>query len=233
MHAQTNAQISVSNRWNRHVSVYEPQRPADLNDATEFVDALFATGETIKQSKRSTLIRAQSGAARFVAKCYKTRKMRYLTYSFIHGRGSLPAWNNIFLLRSLGIPTLEPVLLLEQRFLRFPGESFLVTREITGDNLSVYLEKNNGEIAEFQLEALRQMFATFYAQRLIHGDLNEDNIMITADGPIILDLDKLSKPTTAEQFHASFAHERDRFLRKLLPWPAGRERIAGTFPALD
>lgn len=233
MPSQPIPQVSTTNRWNEHISVYDAHRPTDLHNAAEFVAALFATGETIKQSKRSTLIRAQSGSERFVAKCYKTRKMRYLTYSFLHGRGSLPAWNNIFLLRSLGIPTLEPVLLLERRFFRFPGESFLVTQEIDGDNLSVYLEKNGGEISDFQLEALRQMFARFYAEKLIHGDLNEDNIMLTADGPIILDLDKLSKPKTAALFASSFLHERDRFLRKLEPWQNGMQKIAGIFPVID
>ena len=224
--------FSVTNRWNRHVSVYEENRPDGLADVPAFVTELFDAGELIKASKRSTLVRSQWRGERFVAKCYKTRKMRYLINSFVRGRGSLPAWNNIFLLRRLGIRTLEPVLLLEQRFFRFPGESFLVTREIEGENISVYLQQRGGDLPDEQLAGLRDMFEVFYAARLIHGDLNEDNIMITADGPVLIDLDKLSTARDPADFASRFEAEKVRFLRKLSPWPAAMERVAGIFPPL-
>jgi tRNA A-37 threonylcarbamoyl transferase component Bud32 len=222
--------LSTTNTWNQHICIYQENRPENLSNVPEFVESLFLTGDSIKETKRSQLVRAAYGNERFVAKRYKTKKMRYLAHGLRHGRGSLPAWSNIFLLRQLGIPTLDPVLLLEQRFFRMPRESFLITREINGHNLSTYLENHDGEISESQLEKLRLMFSKFYDAKLIHGDLNRDNIMITENGPVLIDLDKLSSSKNQKDFVTRFGHEQDRFLRNLLAWPEAMERIRNTFP---
>ncbi|MDZ7783619.1 MAG: lipopolysaccharide kinase InaA family protein [Halioglobus sp.] len=220
----------VLNRWNVHLSISENYCPVELDDAEEFVDELFANGELIKEDHRSHIVRGQYKNEGFVAKCYKPSKRRYVIHGLLRGRGSLPAWNNIFTLRKLGIPTLEPVLLLEQRFLRLPRNSYLVTREIQGVELRTFLKENGGELNYQQLAGLRYLLEKFYGAQLIHGDMNEANIMVTEQGSLIIDLDKLHKPVNRQTFFEQFDVERNRFLRKLEPWPIAKAQIAALFP---
>ena len=218
--------------WNRHICLYEENYPANPSDIREFVNTLFTNGDVIDTDRRSTLVRGQWGNDRFVTKCYKTKKMRYMVDGFVLGRGSLRAWNNIFLLRDLDIPTLQPVALLEERFFRFRGKSYLVTKEINGDVIRVYLDKNNGSLPATLLDSFQKMLKHLYDARLIHGDLNTDNIMITDDGPVLIDLDKMARVDDHIEFVRRFNAEKARFLNQLAHWPSAMESIENTFPTV-
>ena len=223
--------FGTANPQNQRIYAFEENCPVNPSKAREFVATLVGNGKLISTNRHCTLVRSQWGTDQFVIKCYKTQKLRYLVDRFILGRSSLRTWNNIFLLRDLDIPTLEPVLLLEERIFCARGKSFLVTREINGNTFRGHLDKNNGNLSATLLENLRKMLKQLCDARLIHGDLHINNIMITDDRPILVDLEEVARVGNYTSFIRQFEAEKAGLLKQLAFWPSAMKSIEHIYPS--
>lgn len=191
--------IKADRKWTRNctaVSVeLQPDRTVYLNRQwREQADELLALCERssglslIKEGRRVRV----TGNDQWVVKHYhsmgwKGRLRQKLGLS--HG---MTSWRRGLTWSLLGVPTPEPVLLVEFTQGEQAGQSIIVCPKFSGIRLSEIMEthRNNASIVA---DKVREWLALFQWAGLSHGDMKAQNILVSAGGEIcFIDLDAAS-----------------------------------------
>jgi serine/threonine protein kinase len=115
----------------------------------------------------------------------------------------------------LGIPTPKPLAYIEQRKGPLVWKSYLVTEYVDGQKLYNFLE--DGSITQQQRSAVTRqvmdLLNNLGQYRISHGDLKHSNILITANGPVLTDLDGMRVHRLNWTHKTRQIKDRERFIR--------------------
>ena len=151
---------------------------------------LINKGQILKNGDTSYVSRVAWNDMDVVVKRYNHRGFIHSLRHTIKRSRARRGWLHGHRLGMLDIATPKPLAYIEKRRWLLVWESFLVTEYVEGQNLSDFL---SGDITKQQRsEMIRQigeLLDKLVKYRIIHGDLKQTNILTTATGPVLTDLD--------------------------------------------
>jgi tRNA A-37 threonylcarbamoyl transferase component Bud32 len=166
-------------------------RETEALDFVTNIDRLMQQGTCLKKDDASFVSRFVWNNKVIVVKQYIHRGLFHSIRHTIRRSRARRCWINGHKLLDMGIST--PVLLayVEERKGFLLWQSYLITEYIDGKKLSdIEMDKN---ISQQQLSEViiqvKKFLDKLIQHRVSHGDLKHSNIMITQNGPFLIDLD--------------------------------------------
>ena len=182
-------------------------------------DTSLADGELLKAGNTCTVWRTVIDGHDLVVKRYNIKGM-------LHGLGrawrptrAAVSWRNAHRLGLYGIQTAPPVALVEQRLGPLRNRAWLITGRVEGRDSLAYMMDASVPVAEKAESATRiaALVASLRDHRISHGDMKGTNIVLTAAGPVLIDLDAMHEHGNETRFQRRHRRDLQRLMKN---WPA-------------
>lgn len=170
--------------------------------------------ELLKDGNSSTVMRLNIGALDLVIKRYNIKNFSHgIKHAMMRTRASR-SWENAHLLGFYGIRTAQPVAMVENRRGSVSRTSYFISEYVKGITCVDFFETHHYYGGEKEMEAKKLVALLLQLQELhiSHGDLKASNIVMTQDGPVLLDLDAMCQYRTAARFKKAGKRDLQRFL---------------------
>tara|TARA_R110002110_G_scaffold204750_8_gene416215 strand:- start:667 stop:2109 length:1443 start_codon:yes stop_codon:yes gene_type:complete len=198
---------------------------ADLQALLQNPDSYIENGVVLKDGNTATVARIDLNGRPLVVKRYNIKSpLHALSRAFRKSR-AWTSWANAFHMEFLGIPSLKPLAMLEQRIGPLRGTAYFITEYIDGPDALAFMrdmKQANGEP-----EALANLLQYLSKSRISHGDLKATNFLMASGGPVIIDLDAMRQHKDPDQFQKAFNKDIDRFMKNWEDQPEIASRFEG------
>lgn len=188
-------------------------------------DSMIEQGELLKDGNSSTVALVRVDGRPLVIKRYNIKNFWHRARRLFRHSRAWHSWANACRMEFLGIPSVKPVALIENRFGPMCGTAYFVTEYVEGMDALKWLHSINNPNAE--IEALSSILHDLSDSRISHGDLKATNFVISPDGPVILDLDAMREHRNGESFQRAFRRDMDRFMQNWQDRPELMNRFEG------
>jgi len=188
-------------------------------------DYHMARGEMLKDGNSATVALVKTGNRSLVIKRYNLKGPGHAIRRAFRKSRAWTAWSNAYRMEFLGIRSLKPIAMIENRTGVIRGTAYLITEYIEGvDALECLrnMKKPNGE-----LEALAGILHELSESKISHGDLKATNFLMAEDGPVIIDLDAMRQHKTQASFHRAFSKDLERFMQNWKDQPEVASQFEG------
>ena len=186
-------------------------------------DSAMAEGTLLKDGNTTTVAVVSGPSGRLVIKRYNIKSFGHrLTRMFRRSRASA-SWANTLRLEFLGIRTLKPVALVEERFGPLRGRAWFITEYLEGRDGSTLNEAGEQEEA---MRSMVEILKSLTEAGVTHGDLKASNFLLTSEGAVIIDLDSMAEHDRGDSGHEAQARDLERFMRNWTGAPELEKRFA-------
>ena len=181
-------------------------------DLINDVEALMSQGEVLKAGNSATVVRVKVDGKDLVIKRYNIKNVWHLLRRTLRQSRAAVSWRNANLLEFIDLPTLKPLGFIERRQGRFRTVAYFISEYHQAEELlDVY---HSRQPTESELEQISNIFLLMQNSLISHGDLKAQNLLIDADGKVILiDLDSMKDHRSTSEFEKIFNKDKKRFLR--------------------
>ena len=187
------------------------------------IDERMESGKLIKDGNTATVALVDGPSGPLVVKRYNIKGLGHgFSRAFRKSRAWI-SWANANRLDFLGISTVKPVALVEERFGPLRRRAYFVTEYIDGPDATVLPEKENpmAEIASI-VDILKELAAAGVS----HGDLKASNFLLGNNGPVIIDLDSMREHTNPADRDRAEKKDIARFMRNWESIPQVKQRFS-------
>jgi len=197
-----------------------------LGGYLENIDDRFegACKQYLKQGGSSTVCLMELDGVDFVVKRYNLKSLWRNLRRLMRTSRASRTWSNGHNLLFYNIATARPVALIDKRSWLLPDVSYFVSEYVPGDHAWDYFRRVEPTSSEAVATAQRiiSMIRRLGEFSFGHGDLKATNIVISPDGPFLMDLDALVQHRSKAS--ALRAHRADvkRFLANWKDMPSVR-----------
>ncbi|HCO95686.1 MAG TPA: hypothetical protein DIU00_17360 [Phycisphaerales bacterium] len=193
-------------------------------DFIEQIDTLIDAGKILKKGDASYVSRITWNNKNIVVKRYDHKGLIHSLRHTIKKSRARKGWLFAHLLGELNIATPRALAYIEQRKGLLVWESYLVMEYIEGPRLRCFLRDDN--VAErVKLDGIRQtlkLLDRLWEYCITHGDLKHLNVLVTENGPVLIDLDGMIVHRWELFYRNKLSKDMKRFIKK-----------TGISPALD
>ncbi|HRQ58957.1 MAG TPA: lipopolysaccharide kinase InaA family protein [Azoarcus taiwanensis] len=181
-------------------------------------DAAVSKGCLLKDGRTCTVVRTKAtNDSHIVIKRYNIKDLGHAVSRAWRPSRAWHSWREAHRLRMLGIPTPEPLAVIESRIGPIRHRAWLVTEYCPGLSLATLLRAESPPPDEVA-HSLCLLFKTLNRARVTHGDLKSSNLLWWKGEIVLIDLDAMVHHRSDLSHRAAWARDRIRFLRN---WPAG------------
>ena len=164
---------------------------AEPLDFTDHIDTLMDEGQVLKNGNTCYVSRFVWNGEDVVVKRYNHKGFFHSLRHTIKRSRARSGWLHAHRLGMLEVSTPEPLAYIEKRKGFLVWKSYLVTRYVEGQRLYDFLRDDN--VTQQQRSTTEQqvqnMLTKLQEHRITHGDLKHSNILVTKNGPVLIDLD--------------------------------------------
>lgn len=164
-----------------------------VRDLIDRIDAVTSAARLLKNGNTCFVTAVTWNDRSYVIKRYNPKGLLHSLRHSLKGSRARRSWLNAYRLLFLGIPTPRPVAFIEEYTGWLLKRSWLITELAPGPKLHDYLA--DPEITKAQkteiIDKVFKILARLEDNRITHGDLKHVNLIITPDGPTLIDLDSL------------------------------------------
>jgi len=189
---------------------------AEPRDFIEHVDTLMDAGEILKKGDAIYVSHITWNNRDIVVKRYDHKGLIHSLRHTIKKSRARKGWLYAHFLGALKIATPNALAYIEQRRGPLIWQSYFVTEYVEGEKLWHFLRDDN--VTERQkMDNIRQvvkLLDELWKSRITHGDLKHTNILITRNGPVLIDLDGMIVHRWELLYRNKRAKDRERFIRK-------------------
>lgn len=123
-------------------------------------------------------------------------------------------WRNAMVLASWRIGVPQPVAMIEKRLGFLRSKAYFISVYVPGMSLNEYCFNHNRSPEQLMeiAKQLTQLFAGFASARISHGDLKATNILLTDNGPVLLDLDAMCSHRSIRSWRKAAKEDWKRFM---------------------
>jgi len=195
---------------------------AEPRDFIEQVDMLMDSGQILKKGDAIYVSHIAWNNKNIAVKRYDHKGFIHSLRHTIKKSRARKGWLYGHLLGALNIATPRALAYIEQRKGLLIWQSYLVTEYVEGQKLWHFLRDD--DITEQQkLDEIHQVVTLLdklWKYRITHGDLKHTNVLITQNGPVLIDLDGMMVHKLELLYRNKRAKDMERFLRKTSISPA-------------
>lgn len=188
-------------------------------------DKYIEQGAILKDGNSATVVRATVGTRDLVIKRYNIKNFSHAVSRSFRKSRAWNSWEKSYHMEFLGIPSLKPLAMIENRIGPLRSTAYFVTEYIEGPDALDYLRTNKH--ANGEPEALADLLQNLLSSQISHGDLKATNFLIGSDGPVIIDLDAMRQLKDPAQFEKAFNRDLDRFMKNWEDQPELASRFEG------
>lgn len=167
----------------------------------------FSQANFLKQGNTCTIVRYRLNNIEVVIKRYNIKNFWHAISRGLRSSRAAFSWSNAHRLKLLGIPTGQPVALVEKRRLGWQMQAYFIASFVDGVSLRELPTQANKLEIKRAAEALAALFYRLHLIGLSHGDCKSDNFKYDQQCWWILDLDSMQQHSSEKR--ASQAHIRD------------------------
>ncbi|PPC94745.1 MAG: hypothetical protein CTY33_02265 [Methylotenera sp.] len=190
----------------------------DVQNALMFDQCLqvpaFKSGNTCTVGLLTASFGAKD-AQKIVIKRYNVKSLWHGMMRSFRKTRAAASWSNAHRLRLLGVPAIQPVSLLEQRYFLnlLRGKSYFLSEYIEAPTVDIVFAAETDKAKRAELvKQLVEMFYRLYLLQISHGDMKASNIMIVDGKPLLIDLDSMQQ----HRFGLMAKHQHARDLRRFM-----------------
>jgi len=195
---------------------------AEPRDFIEKIDTLMDAGQILKKGDAIYVSHITWNNKNIVVKRYDHKGFIHSLRHTIKKSRARKGWLYAHFLGALNITTPRALAYIEQRKGLLIWQSYLVTEYVEGQKLWHFLRDDN--VTERQkLDGIQQvvrLLDKLWKYRITHGDLKHTNVLITQNGPVLIDLDGMIVHRWELPYRNKRAKDMERFLRKTSISPA-------------
>jgi len=180
------------------------------------LDALMDRGQILKDGNTCYVSRLSWNGKDVVVKRFNNKGFMHSLRHTIKRSRARRGWLHGHRLGMLNIATPKPLAYIEQRNGLLVEKSYLVTQYVEGQSLYDFLREDS--IARQQRSEVMQMIKTMLDKlakhHITHGDLKHSNILVTKNGPILIDLDGMKTHRLAWICRIRHAKDIESFIKR-------------------
>jgi len=195
---------------------------AEPRDFIEQIDTLMDAGRILKKGDAVYVSHITWNNKNIVVKRYDRKGFIHSLRHTIKKSRASKGWLYAHFLGALNIATPRALAYIEQRKGLLIWQSYLVTEYVDGQKLWHFLREDN--VTEPQkLDGIRQvvkLLEKLWKYSITHGDLKHVNVLVTENGPVLVDLDGMIVHRWVLLYRNKRAKDMERFLRKTNLSPA-------------
>ena len=195
---------------------------AEPRDFIEQVDMLMDSGEILKKGDAVYVSHIIWNNKNIIVKRYDHKGFIHSLRHTIKKSRARKGWLYAHFLGALNIATPRALAYIEQRKGLLVWQSYLVTEYVEGQKLWHFLRDD--DITEQQkmdeIDQVVRLLDKLWKYRITHGDLKHVNILITENGPVLIDLDGMMVHRWELLYRNKRAKDMERFIRKTSLSPA-------------
>ena len=179
---------------------------ADLQATT--LDDWMQHAELLKDGNTCTVSLTTIAAQPMVIKRYNIKNLGHSFSRMWRPSRAAVSWANAHRLQLLGLPTPQPIALLETRTMGLRGKAYFLNEYIQAPDLAESFNAIQDKVERAALvKAVVQLCYRLYLLQISHGDFKASNIKVVAGEPMLIDLDSMQQHRW--NFFAKRAHARD------------------------
>lgn len=182
----------------------------------EQIDTLMDSGEILKKGDAVYVSHIVWNDKDIVIKRYDHKGFIHSLRHTIKKTRARKGWWYAHVLGTLNIATPRALAFVEQRKGLLIWQSYLVTEYVEGEKLWHFLQDDDVTEQEKLNEVHRVvgLLDELWAHRITHGDLKHVNVLVTENGPVLIDLDGMIVHRWELIYRNKRAKDMERFLRK-------------------
>lgn len=180
-------------------------------------DAWLEKGLPLKRGRTATLARIEIDGLPLVIKRYNIKGAIHALSRAWRPSRAWHAWREGHRLGFLGIPTPQPLALIERRVGPLRSTAWLITEYCPGQDMARHLAASLDTPSTPEFAALESLCEKLVAARISHGDLKATNLLWHEGRINLIDLDATHQHTSAPSFTRAWRKDRTRLLQN---WPA-------------
>ncbi len=192
------------------------QESAALAPLLAAPDSAIERGLVLKDGGTSTVARVVVNDRLLLVKRYNLKNLGHALGRLWRPSRAWHSWREGHRLQFLGIPTPQPLALIEERVGPLRRRGWLICDFCPGPNLLVHLSADR-EPPAAEARAMISLFETMHRQQISHGDLKAMNLLWYAERVLLIDLDSVVQHRSPAAHARAWQRDRARLLRN---WPA-------------
>ena len=187
------------------------------------IDKRIESGTLLKDGNSATVALIDGPLGPLVVKRYNIKDASHGISRVFRKSRAWISWANAYRLKFLGINTVKPVAMVEERFGPLRGKAYFITEYIDGPDATVLPEIENPSA---EMISIVEILKGLSAAGVSHGDLKASNFLLGSDGAVIIDLDSMKEHSN--QVDRDLAKKKDivRFMRNWESIPQVEQRFA-------
>jgi len=193
------------------------------------IDQRMEEGNVFKKGNTCFVSSFEYNGEKVIVKRYNYKGLLHALRTSLKGSRARHSWIQGHRLRMFHINTPEPVAFLEIRKCGVITNSYIITRYVEGNKLKEYLDKIDPAKQKENIREVCHLLERLRKCNIVHGDLKESNILITNDGPQLIDLDSTKVIPLLGKSNRFYKKDSRRFLKNWADWP----EIADYIPAME
>jgi len=186
-------------------------------------DAVIASGKILKDGNTATVALVESTAGPLVIKRYNIKGPAHRLSRMFRKSRAWISWANAHRLEFLGISTVKPVALIEERFGPLRGRAYFISEYVEGPDATVLQERDDPST---EMVSIVELLKSLSAAGVTHGDLKASNFLLAHDGAVIIDLDSMREHQDPEEKRKAEMKDLERFLKNWESSPQMAERFS-------
>lgn len=175
-------------------------------------DAALAKGTYLKQGNTATVARIDIDGQPVIVKRYNIKHWRHRLSRCWRPTRAWHSWQNAHYLLFNGLPTPQPIALIEERFGPLRGRAFFLCAYQSGEDLKTALETADRPRRSELLRDFAGIVCGYYGAGISHGDMKADNFIVCATGVTIIDLDPMQHHRQHDSLVLALRKDIRRFL---------------------
>lgn len=192
------------------------------------LDQAIEKGRILKDGNTATVALIDGPQGPLVVKRYNIKSVIHRLQRMFRKSRAWMSWANTSRLEFLGIDTLKPVALVENRLGPLRGKAYFVTEYVEGPDATSLAGREN---PERDMSSIVDILNGLFQAGVTHGDLKASNFLLASSGTVIIDLDSMKEHSDKQHLEIAVKKDLDRFMKN---WDAPMNRkfaelIDGTF----
>ncbi len=185
-------------------------------DFIEKIDTLMDKGQILKNDDTSYVSHLTWNSKDVVVKRYNHKGFIHSLRHTIKRSRARRNWLHGHRLGMLNIATPRPLAYIEQRRGLLVWQSYLVTEYVKGRELKDFLrdDKTSEKKRSIVSQQVAELLDSLSEHKITHGDLKHSNILITDNGPVLIDLDAMKVHRWNRIYRFRLAKDLERFIKQ-------------------